>query len=89
LNVFICVALTYSLVMDETNTRKVRIAAALPLVDNAGMSEETYEALFDHATDLAYQAFDDPTDEHIVAIYMRLLINHLWGCDDMGAVTVH
>lgn len=75
--------------MDKINNRKIRIAAPLPHMDNAGMSEEMHEALFEAAADLAYQSFDEVSDDHIEAVYHRLLMNHQWGAGDAGAVTVH
>jgi len=75
--------------MDKVNNRKVRIGAALPLGENPGMSEEICDALFDRAVDLAYKWFGDPTDDHIEAVYHRLVLNHQWGAGDAGAVTVH
>lgn len=75
--------------MDKVNNRKIRIPAALPPNDNAGMSEEIADALFDRAVDLAYKTFDDPTDDHIETVYHRLVLNHQWGVGEAGAVTVH
>lgn len=74
--------------MDNTN-RKIRIAPALPLHDNARMDEETADALFADATELAYIHFDDVSDDHIEGVYARLILNHTWGLGDAGAVTVH
>ena len=56
---------------------------------NSGMSEETYDALFSEAAELAYQSFDDVTDDHIECVYYRLVSNHQWGLGYAGAVTVH
>lgn len=75
--------------MDKTNNRKIRIPDALPLNDNPGMSEDIADALFEQAVDLAYKSFDDPNDDHIEAVYHRLVLNHQWGAGDVGAVTVH
>ena len=75
--------------MDKTNNWKLRIHDPLPLDHNPGMSEETCNALFDRATDLAYRTFDDVTDDHVETVYHRLLLNHQWGAGEAGAVTVH
>lgn len=56
---------------------------------NPAMDEDTLNALFAQATELAYRSFDYPSDDHIEAIYRRLLVNHQWGAGDDGAVTVH
>ncbi|KAA0910660.1 hypothetical protein [Pusillimonas sp. ANT_WB101] len=53
------------------------------------LAETTRDALFDQAADLVYQAFADPTDDHIECVYLRLVFNHLGGAGDAGAVTVH
>lgn len=47
------------------------------------------EILFDEAVDLAYQAFDAPTDDHAECIYVRLKLNADWGVGNDGAVTIH
>ena len=71
------------------NHRKIRIADALPLDENPDMSEELCDWLFERAANLAYKAFDDVTDDHVEAVYHRLVLNHQWGAADAGAVTVH
>lgn len=60
---------------------------ALP--DNGPMTERQASTLFDQAVDLAYKAFAEPDDEHVLAIYSRLLWNWQRGLADAGAVTVH
>lgn len=75
--------------MDKINHRKLRIASALPHADNAGMSEEMHEALFEAACDLAYRTFDEPSDDHIECVYARLVLNHAAGAGEDGAVTRH
>ncbi|MGB3290963.1 MAG: hypothetical protein WBA83_16950 [Burkholderiaceae bacterium] len=75
--------------MDKPDNRKMRIAAALPQDHNPGMSEEICNALFERAADLAYDSFDDVTDDHIEAVYHRLMLNHQWGVGEAGVVTVH
>lgn len=57
--------------------------------NNPDMSEEICDALFADATELTYQSFDDPTDDHIECVYHRLVANHQWGLGYAGAVTVH
>lgn len=59
------------------------------LSDNGPMTEHQSQALFDLAVDLAYQAFAEPDDEHVMCIYSRLLWNWQRGLGDDGAVTVH
>lgn len=53
------------------------------------MADEIASQLFDEAVDLAYQAFDDPSDDHIQTVFARLALNHDWGLGSAGAVTVH
>lgn len=50
------------------------------------VNDDTCEMFFDEAVSLAYQHFDEPTDDHIVCVFERLIWN--WGGSD-GAVTVH
>ncbi len=59
------------------------------LADNRPMTEHHFQSLFDQAVELAYQAFADPDDEHVMCIYSRLLWNWQRGVGDDGAVTVH
>ena len=60
---------------------------ALP--DNGPMTEHQAQTLFDQAVDLAYQAFAEPDDEHILCVYSRLIWNYQRGLGEAGAVTVH
>lgn len=54
------------------------------------MDEQIADALFERATDLAYAAFgQDTSDDHIDAVYERVVVNWLWGAGVDGAVTVH
>jgi len=73
--------------MDKTNN--IKIDPAQRAAQNDAMSEETADALFSHAADLAYDAFADTTDDHIEGVFARLVLNHAWGLGDEGAVTVH
>lgn len=75
--------------MDKINNWKIRIAPGLEAANNDAMSEETADALFARATDLAYQHFPDATDDHIEHVYLRLIVNHQWGAGEAGAVTAH
>lgn len=61
------------------------------LQHNAAMDDQIYidMALRDEAADLAMDAFDDPSDDHIDCIYLRLVNNRAWGLGYAGAVTVH
>gem|GEM_PF-3512282 len=74
--------LAYSGAMEkEKSGKEVNRAAPLP--------ESVHQDLVTRAEDLAYQAFEDPTNEHIEWIYMRLVLNHLGGSGTDGAVTAH
>ncbi|USY23967.1 hypothetical protein NIZ92_11600 [Alcaligenes sp. 1735tsa3] len=59
--------------------------------ENAGMDKTELPRfeIIDRATELAYQAFNCPTDEHITGIYDRLVWNERHGLGELGAVTVH
>lgn len=59
--------------------------------ENAGMNKKELPRfeIIDRATELAYQAFNCPTDDHITGIYDRLVWNELRGFGELGAVTVH
>ena len=59
------------------------------LIHTARMNKEQCEDLFETAVNLAYQAFDNVTDDHVQAIYDRLVWNAYVGLDVQGAVTVH
>tara|TARA_R100000655_G_scaffold64330_1_gene102848 strand:+ start:668 stop:865 length:198 start_codon:yes stop_codon:yes gene_type:complete len=65
------------------------MAPITQFTQNQHMNEDTSKQLFDLAVDLAYQAFEEPSDDHIKGVYLRLVINHQWGLGDSGAVTVH
>lgn len=68
----------------------MRIEETEAALQHAPMDEQVADALFERATDLAYQHFgQDTTDDHIEAVYHRLVLNHQWGAGDAGAVTVH
>lgn len=58
---------------------------------NAGMEKNQIPRfeIIDRATELAYQAFSSPTDDHITGIYDRLIWNELHGLGEGGATTVH
>ena len=56
---------------------------------NRRMSEHTKQTLRDTAFDLACQAFGDPYDEAVEAIYERLVWNYWRGLGEDGAITVH
>jgi len=79
----------YSLAMDKNNNRKMRIATGQKAANDGAMSEETCDALFARAADLAYAYFGDATDDHIECVYARLVMNHAIGAGEAGAVTVH
>lgn len=53
------------------------------------MDDQTCELLFDEAVGLAFGAFDEPSEDHVECVYVRLRINHAWGLGDAGATTVH
>jgi len=59
--------------------------------ENAGMDKKELPRfeIIDRATELAYQVFSSPTDDHIAGIYDRLIWNELHGLGELGAVTVH
>ena len=47
-----------------------------------------HEAMFEQAVQLAYETFDDPTDDHITGVYAQLV----WGLThgvQIDSVTVH
>ena len=75
--------------MDKNNNRKMRIAQGQKAANDGDMSEETCDELFARAADLAYDNFDDVTDDHIECVYARLVLNHAVGAGEDGAVTVH
>ena len=45
--------------------------------------------LMERALDLACQSFENPTDDHVDWVFIRLGWNLLRGESDAGAVTVH
>lgn len=45
--------------------------------------------LMERALDLACRHFEDPTDDHIEAVFNRLAWNALRGESEAGVVTVH
>lgn len=53
------------------------------------MKKNILARLLDVAVDLAYDVFDDVTDEHIEAIYERLVFNLKHGVGFEGATTRH
>lgn len=53
------------------------------------MNERTKQIIRDQAFDLACEAFDEPYEEVVDAIYERLVWNWVRGLDAVGAVTVH
>ena len=55
----------------------------------ARMDKEQYEELFELAVDMAYQAFEAVTDDHVQGVYERLIWNASVGLEAHGAVTVH
>lgn len=59
--------------------------------ENAGMDkkEPPRFEIIDRATELAYQVFNCPTDDHITGIYDRLVWNERHGLGELGAVTLH
>ncbi len=58
-------------------------------IQNIQMTEYTKQALQDLAFDLACDAFGEPHDETVEAVYERLLWNWHRGMGQQGAVTVH
>lgn len=68
----------------------MRIEEADSELHHAPMDEHVADALYERATDLAYAAFgQDTSDDHIDAVYERVVVNWLWGAGVDGAVTVH
>lgn len=57
--------------------------------DYAGPKDHSRQALRDEAFDLACQAFDDATDDHVHAVYERLDWNRRRGLGNAGVLTVH
>lgn len=75
--------------MDKNTTRKVRIETALQAAQDAGMDEDIYEALFEDAHRLAYRRFNEPTDDHVLGVFERLVWNLRRGLGETGATTLH
>ena len=73
--------------MDKNNKTGIPLTQEAP--HNLEMSEETADALFAQATDLAHQAFPGASDGHVECVYARLIVNHAYGAGAAGAVTVH
>ncbi|MCH1881277.1 hypothetical protein MJ863_16950 [Alcaligenes ammonioxydans] len=59
--------------------------------ENAGMDKKELPRfeIIDRATELAYQVFSCPTDDHITGIYDRLVWNERHGLGELGVVTLH
>ncbi|MFT0547468.1 hypothetical protein ACMHYO_14195 [Allopusillimonas ginsengisoli] len=68
--------------MDKTKTNHTP-----PPVDQ--LAQTTRDALLDQAFDLACEAFGEPHDDVVTAIYERLVWNWQRGLGAAGAVTVH
>ncbi|ROT45028.1 hypothetical protein [Pusillimonas sp. NJUB218] len=75
--------------MDKKIKRQLRIAPGAPSLENDLMSQDIRAELIDEAFDLAYEAFEAPTDEHIEWVFERLLFNRAIGVGMAGAVTLH
>lgn len=58
---------------------------------NSGMDTKplAHYQLIDRATELAYEVFGAPTDEHIEWIALRLEWNYFHGLGEVGATTIH
>lgn len=68
----------------------MRIEEGARAPHTAPMTDEVADALYERATDLAYAAFgQDTSDDHIDAVYERVVVNWLWGAGVDGVVTVH
>lgn len=68
----------------------MRIEKAPESLHHPQMDEQVADALFERATDLAYQRFgEETTDDHIEWAYQRLVGNWRWGLGAQGVVTVH
>ena len=68
----------------------MRIEEAESELHHAPMDEHVADALFERATDLAYQRFGEATsDDHIEWAYQRMVGNWQWGLGSEGVVTVH
>lgn len=68
----------------------MRIEETEAALHHAPMDEQVADALFERATDLAYQRFgEDTSDDHIEWAFQRLVGNWRWGLGAQGVVTVH
>ena len=68
----------------------MRIEEVVKAPHTAPMTDEVADALYARATDLAYNAFgQDTSDDHIEAVFERLVMQWRWGAGVDGAVTVH
>lgn len=76
----------YSASMDKKATRKIRIDDHRQALQNVAMEEEK---LFDEAVLLAYATFYEPTDDHVLGVFERLVWNMQRGIGVDGAVTIH
>lgn len=74
--------------MDKKFTGKPRIAPLAQGMEDADMND-IHEELLDQAFHLAYAGFKTPSDDHIEAVYERLLFNYEHGLGADGALTLH
>lgn len=49
----------------------------------------THYEIINRATELAYETFDTPTDDHIEWVAQRLEWNYFHGLGESGATTLH
>ena len=61
----------------------------LELTPDAVLTKFEKSELMERALDLACRYFENPTDDHIEAVFNRLAWNALRGESEAGAVTVH
>lgn len=57
--------------------------------DTAPMNEQTCNDLFEAAVDMAYSAFKQVTDDHVLSVYERLVWNQAHGLGLHDVVTLH
>ena len=55
----------------------------------APMDNAQCDELFEQAVEMAHQAFERVTDDHVEGVYARLVWNACRGLTSHGAVTVH
>lgn len=68
----------------------MRIEEGARAPHTAPMTDEVADALYERATDLAYQRFgQDTSDDHIEWAFQRLVMQWRWGAGAQGVVTVH